>query len=667
MTTFTFARVSALIAAVCSALVLSTVSPAAGVPASPDYGTSPLTYSATATIAAVSGDTNHNGKIDDDEEDTGMSEWYGVLDCGTFMPAEGHPKQCEHFESWGDDDGVFITSYYYQHFCKNGDSNLSASTVGQGSYYDETTASPVYADRCANRTINPAGTTISDHRDLIHFKGKVYGTASAASTTIYLTHGQGSVSGDLDALCTITSKYNTSNVTCDPVVADLPTSGSTVYDSTTHTYTFTPPAVFSTPVYLRWYARNSFNQTMRKHYDDDGKYQTITLTQYSSTYSPYAYVNFVPSVPKVSCSISSGNSGSSPSAVTLAGAYGTGSGDVGSWSWNFGDGTTGTGQTPAHTYTNNTSNTVTYTATLTASNGTGYGTCSTLVTVLPGPPIAAYSQTSATNSQRATTTIGFADTSSGGTASSWTWSFGDGTTATTKDASHTYSTPGVFTVTHTATNSWGTSSFSSQVKVWQPLVAASFSASAGNNLHAPSPVTFTASTSCDACTYLWSFGDGTSATSASATHTYTAQGDYTATLTVTNESGTSTYSALEHVLAPYKALLTLSCDKTVVLDPPPATVTCTAVADDFPSNPSMLWHVQKYNTTTKVWESYSSLPDAYFVSSDVAGTDKYSTQLGIKFSDRGTYQISVTATSGSTVRTADLGTSGLSLRGLLPG
>jgi PKD repeat protein len=42
-----------------------------------------------------------------------------------------------------------------------------------------------------------------------------------------------------------------------------------------------------------------------------------------------------------------------------------------------------------------------------------------------------------------------------------------------------------------------------------------------------------------ALTYLWSFGDGQTATSMSTTHKYSAGGDYTVSLTATNEKGTN--------------------------------------------------------------------------------------------------------------------------------
>lgn len=55
-----------------------------------------------------------------------------------------------------------------------------------------------------------------------------------------------------------------------------------------------------------------------------------------------------------------------------------------------------------------------------------------------------------------------------------------------------------------------------------------------------STLTVDASCSEGAVSYLWNFGDGSSATIASATHSYTSAGTYTITLTVTNSNGTAT-------------------------------------------------------------------------------------------------------------------------------
>jgi PKD repeat protein len=52
--------------------------------------------------------------------------------------------------------------------------------------------------------------------------------------------------------------------------------------------------------------------------------------------------------------------------------------------------------------------------------------------------------------------VKFNDSSTGaGAGTTYSWDFGDGATSTAKDPTHVYATPGIFTVSHTATNACG--------------------------------------------------------------------------------------------------------------------------------------------------------------------------------------------------------------------
>jgi PKD repeat protein len=67
-------------------------------------------------------------------------------------------------------------------------------------------------------------------------------------------------------------------------------------------------------------------------------------------------------------------------------------------------------------------------------------------------PTAAFSGTPTSGS--APLTVSFTDLSTG-SPTSWAWTFGDGGTSTAQNPSHTYSEPGTYTVTLTATNAYG--------------------------------------------------------------------------------------------------------------------------------------------------------------------------------------------------------------------
>lgn len=132
---------------------------------------------------------------------------------------------------------------------------------------------------------------------------------------------------------------------------------------------------------------------------------------------------------------------------------------------------------------------------------------------------------------------------SDGSISGFLWEFGDGTSATTMDAVHSYPTDGTYTVKLTVTdNQGGTSAWTQEVTVSAvapnilPVAQGSLScthleclASGDSSGDADGSIT----------NYFWEFGDGTTAATANATHTYAAAGTYAVTLTVTDDRGGS--------------------------------------------------------------------------------------------------------------------------------
>jgi len=220
-----------------------------------------------------------------------------------------------------------------------------------------------------------------------------------------------------------------------------------------------------------------------------------------------------------------------------------------SWSWNFGDGGTSTVQNPSHQYTA----AGVYTVTLTATNAYGSDgeTKTNYITVTaPGqPPVAAFVGTP--TSGTAPLTVNFTDQSTN-TPTSWSWNFGDGGTSTSQNPSHQYTAAGVYTVTLTATNAYGSdgetkTNYITVTAPGQPPVAAFVGTPTSGTT--PLTVNFTDQSTNTPTSWSWNFGDGGTSTSQNPSHQYTAAGVYTVTLTATNAFGSDGETKTNYITA----------------------------------------------------------------------------------------------------------------------
>ncbi|GAB6284757.1 MAG: hypothetical protein STSR0009_09570 [Methanoregula sp.] len=179
-----------------------------------------------------------------------------------------------------------------------------------------------------------------------------------------------------------------------------------------------------------------------------GGINTLVKTNYISAYSP-----------PVADFTASTTAGLSPLSITFTDQT---TGAPTSWLWDFGDGTTSPLQNPTHTYTATGSSTLTYTVSLTVTNPVGSNTTSktNYITLYSTPPIVSFIG-SPKVSGKTPFTVQFRDTSTLA-PTSWQWDFGDGdsTNATEQNPVHTYAIAGTYTVSLTATNAIGSSTFS---------------------------------------------------------------------------------------------------------------------------------------------------------------------------------------------------------------
>jgi len=283
------------------------------------------------------------------------------------------------------------------------------------------------------------------------------------------------------------------------------------------------------------------------------------------------------------------SSGTPPLPVTANASGSTDPIAITGYTFSFGDGTTVGPQTAAtatHTY----SAVGTYTVSVTITDASGASSVATTSVSVQNGPTAALALTPASGQAPLPVTASAAASKAGGNPiSTYTFSFGDGTTVgpqSSATASHTYTTGGVYTVTVTVVDSGGlSSSATAQETVGQPTASLTAAQVKGG---ARLSVTANASASTDPIPitgYTFSFGDGTTLgpqAGATATHQYATAGAYTVSVTVTDGSGASAtaHTSVTIVQGP-TAALTL----TPASGQAPLPVTASAAGSTAGANP----------------------------------------------------------------------------------
>jgi gliding motility-associated-like protein len=124
------------------------------------------------------------------------------------------------------------------------------------------------------------------------------------------------------------------------------------------------------------------------------------------------------------------------------------------------------------------------------------------------------------------------------TVSSWNWNFGDNSTSSLKDPTHTYANAGNFNVTLTMNTSQGCTASLTKPLINHPIPVAAFSAPNVCQGNATPFTDLTSIISIDTIsTWNWSFGDGSTSSQPSPVHLYADTGTYNVQLIVNSNFG----------------------------------------------------------------------------------------------------------------------------------
>jgi PKD repeat protein len=139
------------------------------------------------------------------------------------------------------------------------------------------------------------------------------------------------------------------------------------------------------------------------------------------------------------------------------------------------------------------------------------------------------------------------------TPTTWLWNFGDGYTSSSQNPSHTYTEPNLYTVTLTASNTYGSSVITKTgcVLARAPQPVANFTQDVTSG-QPPLSVSFTDLSTGMPTSWLWNFGDGNTSSSQNPSHNFTKSGNYLVSLTASNSTGSDTKTNSFYTRVGYK-------------------------------------------------------------------------------------------------------------------
>ena len=278
--------------------------------------------------------------------------------------------------------------------------------------------------------------------------------------------------------------------------------------------------------------------------NSSGCSDTLIRFQYIDISQPQITIN---NLPKKGCA---------PLPVTFSATVSSNE-PIANYLWDFGDGSTSTEINPTHIF-----NTGDFDIKLTVTTAGG---CSASTTVVAGvkagiKPVANF--VADPRNVCAMIPINFTDLSTG-IIDEWQWDFGDGE-STEQNPTHVYTDTGDFDIQLIVRNNGcaDTIKFIRYIHIDPPIArfTTSFDCNSGGKR-------IFIDQSLGAHTWSWTFGDGGTSTEQNPEHTYASPGNYTVTLTVTNNITQCSYSKSQNILifitsADFYAVDSMICKNT---------------------------------------------------------------------------------------------------------
>lgn len=319
------------------------------------------------------------------------------------------------------------------------------------------------------------------------------------------------LSGSVDAQSPVANFSATNTAGCSPLIVQF-TDQST-----------------GSPTSWHWDLGNGSTATVQNPtttYTTPGTYTITLIATNASGSNTTTKTNYITVFDAPNAKFTSTDtSGCTPHTVTFTDQSTAPSGAITQWEWNFGDGGTSTQQNPTHTYS--LSGTFNVLLKVTSSSGcvqtvfkqqyirVGAGADADFIANVP-------------NNCQVPVNVTFTNTSQTNGAITYLWEFGDGTTSTAANPSHSYSAIGTYTVKLSVKSADGCTS--SKQKTFN-LSSKEVTFNGPSSVCVGSAATFTQTSSPAPLSQTWNMGDGTTYSTPTVTHTFGGMGIYTVTLT----------------------------------------------------------------------------------------------------------------------------------------